>query len=75
MTFKQLEILGFLIKCQNKHSKQPTYREIAKTFGVSLNAINCQLNALQRKGYIKKTGKNRKLVFTEKTILKFNLHI
>lgn len=54
LTVKQREIIKFILKYQNENNKIPTLIEMAKTFGVSITAIQCRIDSLTRKKYLLK---------------------
>src|SRR5438477_9693489 len=55
LTERQQRVLGFIESQIRKHGYPPTIREIGRHLGIkSTNGVNDHLNALQRKGYIKR---------------------
>jgi len=55
LTFRQKEVLEFISDYIQREGYPPTFREIGKRFKVaSTNAVNDILEALERKGYIKR---------------------
>ncbi|MCB9823968.1 repressor LexA [Candidatus Nomurabacteria bacterium] len=76
LTPKQKDILDFLEKHFVKHGFCPTYKEIAEQFGYKSDSSVAQyLDALEEKGYIKKTTLNRgiKLLNTGSELIKIPL--
>lgn len=58
LTDRQREILAGIAGYSLQHGFPPTVRELCTAFGYSSpNAINQQLNALQRKGYISRRNR------------------
>ena len=58
LTDKQKHILNFLQKFMNENGYPPTVKEIMVHFNfASPTAVTTHLTALEKKGYIKKTGK------------------
>jgi len=56
LTKKQASVLDFLKKSIEINLYAPTYKEIAEKFGNNVNAIQQVIIALEKKGYIEKTG-------------------
>ena len=55
LTERQQRVLSFIESQIRKHGYPPTIREIGRHLGIkSTNGVNDHLNALQRKGYIKR---------------------
>lgn len=53
VTKRQRQILEMIRQCISTNGMPPTRAEMAKKFGFSSpNAIQCQLESLQRKGFI-----------------------
>ncbi len=53
LTERQGAVLDFIKLYIHDKVRPPTLREIGKRFGIiSTNAVNCHLQALERKGYI-----------------------
>lgn len=53
LTDKQREVLAWIVANQAMYS--PTVREIARQFAIkSPNGVTCHLEALERKGYIRR---------------------
>jgi SOS-response transcriptional repressor LexA len=75
LTQKQEAILDYIASVFKSELIQPTYREIAKEFGLaSTNAIYDHLIALQKKGWIvMSSDRSRSLKFTSKARLKYGL--
>ena len=58
LTDKQKHILNFLQKFMNENGYPPTVKEIMVHFNfASTTAVTTHLTALEKKGYVKKTGK------------------
>ena len=58
LTDKQKHILNFLQKFMNENGYPPTVKEIMVHFNfASPTAVTTHLTALEKKGYVKKTGK------------------
>lgn len=56
LTARQAQILAFIQAHAVEYGFTPTFREIAAEIGaVSTNAINCHLNAIEKKGAIRRT--------------------
>lgn len=54
LTPKQKAILDFITKFQEKHDYSPSYREIAKHFGLASTATICEhIDSLKQKGYLR----------------------
>lgn len=58
-TEKQLAVLSYIKLCIKANKYQPTVKEIAEYFKMTNQAIFDKLKALEKKGYIKLTGKAR----------------
>jgi repressor LexA len=57
LTDRQQRVLHFIEQQIKKNGYPPTIREIGRHLGIrSTNGVNDHLNALQRKGYIKRQG-------------------
>src|SRR6185437_4922287 len=55
LTERQQRVLGFIESQIKKHGYPPTIREIGRHLGIkSTNGVNDHLNALERKGFIKR---------------------
>lgn len=55
LTAKQRQVLGFITQCIRKRGYSPTVREIAARFGLlTANGALAHLNALEKKGYIRR---------------------
>ena len=62
-TPRQLEVLAYLR--DNPSTVPPTRKEIGRRFGISPNAVERHLHALERKGLIRReAGKHRALSLT-----------
>jgi len=51
---KQAETLRYIITFSRENDYQPSYREMADHFEVSLNAISDRIKTLIKKGYIER---------------------
>lgn len=58
LTERQREVLDFIFEHQRKHGWPPTFREIGAQFSICPNGVQCHLDALEKKGYIRR-GVNR----------------
>lgn len=58
-TKKQLAVLTYIKLCIKSNNYQPTVDEMAQYFKMTVQAICDKLKALEKKGYIKQTGKAR----------------
>ena len=57
LTSRQREILEFIARYMEQHGYAPSYQEIADAFGIaSKQGVVRHLEALERKGYIEKSG-------------------
>ncbi|MBR0191161.1 MAG: hypothetical protein IJQ31_03745 [Thermoguttaceae bacterium] len=67
LTVRQREVLEFIRKCFRKRGYGPTVRELAKGIGIhSPNGVMGHLDALQRKGYIKRQANlSRSIILME----------
>ena len=67
LTDRQREVLEFIRKCFRKRGYGPTVRELAKGVGIqSPNGVMGHLDALQRKGYIKRQANlSRSIILLE----------
>ncbi len=67
LTERQNEILEFIKEYTMKNQKPPTVREICKKFNLkSTNAVHSILNALEKKGYIKRANfKARNIIIND----------
>ncbi len=58
LTQRQSEVLDFMRRCAEEQGFPPTIQEICKEFGLaSTNGVSQILDALETKGYIKRTAK------------------
>ena len=56
----QGRLLNFLVAYSDAHGEMPTHRRMAEEFRLNhIGAINNWLKALERKGWIRRTGKPR----------------
>ena len=68
LTDKQERILGFIVDYVNEHGYPPSIREIGIHFGISsLRGVTVHLDALERKGYIKRANTARAITVIGKT--------
>ncbi len=74
LTVRQHQILEYIARQNSERGFPPTLREIGAAFDIrSLNGVNDHLRALERKGFLKKTGlQSRALALTEKGHERFN---
>ena len=57
LTARQRNILDYIIEYQERHGYPPTIREIGEFFNIkSTNGVSDHLRALERKGYISRSG-------------------
>lgn len=56
LTYKQKEILDFIVKFSKEHRRPPTLDEIAKHFGRTVPTIHSHIRALRAKGFLKIPG-------------------
>ena len=57
LTARQAQIVAFIRSFTEAHGRSPSYREIAVEIGVrSTNAVSCHLDAIERKGWIRRGG-------------------
>lgn len=54
---RQGEALGFIERYRADAGYSPSYREIADYMGISEKAVRLHLDALERKGYIRRRAK------------------
>lgn len=55
LTRRQQEVLEYLESCEHP----PSYRDICKEFGVTINSVTGYLKALERKGFIRRRGRGQ----------------
>lgn len=68
LTDKQERILGFIMDYVNEHGYPPSIREIGNAFHItSLRGVTVHLDALERKGYIKRMSTSRSITVIGKT--------
>lgn len=56
LTKKQAKLGDFIKKFISQSGHAPTYKEIAGHFKVNVNAVQQQVSALEKKGYLERTG-------------------
>jgi repressor LexA len=61
LTDKQSEILAFVQAQIREEGKAPTRVQLAQHFGFHVNAAQCHLEALQRKGFIRLTRQSPRI--------------
>lgn len=61
-TARQLEILSFISSYWTSTCRTPALRDIARHFGFSVKAAYDHVHALEKKGYIRKTGYARAIL-------------
>ncbi|BCS51856.1 transcriptional repressor LexA [Geobacter sp. SVR] len=65
LTERQQKVLDFITRFTQTHGYSPTVRDIAAHLGVSSpSGVNRHLEALEKKGWLKKTGASRGIVLT-----------
>jgi predicted RNase H-like HicB family nuclease len=67
-TERQLEVLQFISKYQGENCRPPALREIGRHFGFSVKAAFDHLQALKRKGYIKRGKGARAIMVVHKPV-------
>src|SRR5258708_18108433 len=68
LTDKQERILGFIVDYVNDQGYPPSIREIGNHFNISsLRGVTVHLDALERKGYIKRANTARAITVIGKT--------
>lgn len=77
LTDRQQRVLQFIEMQIKKHGYPPTIREIGKHLGIkSTNGVNDHLNALERKGYVKRQEhKSRTLALVQPAQTVKKLHL
>lgn len=67
LTKRQQQVLAYIRTCIEEKHYPPSVREIGKALGLSSpSTVHAHLNALERKGYIKRdAAKSRSMVITE----------
>lgn len=55
-TERQLEILHFIIDFKLQNERSPTFREIMNDFGITVKGAHDHVEALEKKGYVKREG-------------------
>jgi repressor LexA len=62
LTVRQKEILRYILATIKKSGYPPSIREIGKAMGIkSLGGVTCHLNALEKKGHIKRGSNHRSI--------------
>src|SRR5437660_12412086 len=62
LTDKQDRILKFIVEYVNDKAYPPSIREVGNAFGISsLRGVTVHLDALERKGYIKRASTSRSI--------------
>jgi DNA-binding MarR family transcriptional regulator len=60
LTARQFEIYSFVKSYGARHGGlSPTYQELAVKFGVTRGAVRQNIDLIERKGYLKRTGNVR----------------
>lgn len=68
LTDKQDRILKFIVEYVNERGYPPSIREIGNSFGISsLRGVTVHLDALERKGYIKRASTSRSITVIGQT--------
>ncbi len=68
LTEKQSRILNFILEHVHAHGYPPSIREIGNAFGFSsLRGVTVHLDALERKGYIKRASTSRSITVLGRT--------
>jgi repressor LexA len=68
LTDKQDRILKFIVEYVNDRGYPPSIREIGNSFGISsLRGVTVHLDALERKGYIKRASTSRSITVIGQT--------
>lgn len=68
LTDKQEKILGFILEYVSEQGYPPSIREIGNSFSISsLRGVTVHLDALERKGYIKRASTSRSITVIGKT--------
>src|SRR5207244_8791236 len=68
LTDKQDRILKFIVEYVNDKGYPPSIREIGNAFGISsLRGVTVHLDALERKGYIKRASTSRSITVIGQT--------
>ncbi len=68
LTDKQERILSFIVEYVNDKGYPPSIREIGNSFNISsLRGVTVHLDALERKGYIKRASTSRSITVIGKT--------
>lgn len=68
LTDKQERILTFIVEYVNENGYPPSIREIGNSFNISsLRGVTVHLDALERKGYIKRASTSRSITVIGKT--------
>ncbi|MDY6855154.1 MAG: transcriptional repressor LexA [Thermodesulfobacteriota bacterium] len=78
LTARQREILQYILTTIKESGYPPSIREIGKAMGIkSLGGVTCHLNALEKKGHIKRGASHRgiRVLLAGKTITEGNTEI
>ncbi len=68
LTEKQERILEFVVEYVTQHGFPPSIREIGNNFGISsLRGVTVHLDALERKGYIRRASTSRSITVVGRT--------
>src|ERR1041385_269296 len=68
LTAKQDKILKFIVEYVNDKGYPPSIREIGNSFGISsLRGVTVHLDALERKGFIKRSSTSRSITVIGQT--------
>ncbi|MBM3495607.1 MAG: transcriptional repressor LexA [Armatimonadetes bacterium] len=68
LTDKQERILNFIVDYVSEHGYPPSIREIGNCFGISsLRGVTVHLDALERKGFIKRASTSRSITVVGRT--------
>lgn len=65
LTARQTQVLRFIAEYHHEHGFSPSYREIGAHLGIrSTYAVECHLDVLKRKGWIRRDWKNTSRTIT-----------
>lgn len=73
MTEKQKELLIWILQYTVNNLYQPSIREMAQRFGISVRATYDMLKGLEQKGYVSNSGCSRALKISDKTREQFGI--
>jgi len=65
LTQKQNRVLIFIKLCMESKGYQPSFQEIGDYLGIQPSAVNNHIKALERKGFLKRTGSHRSLTILD----------